>query len=54
MSKGWVDKNMDDIPCFRLGNRPMFNREDIDKWRLSKSSTLKDRCSKVTIKPAKK
>jgi len=54
MSKGWVDKNMDDIPCFRLGNRPMFNKEDIDKWRLSKSSTLKDRCGKVTIRPAKK
>lgn len=54
MSKSWVDHNIDDIPCFRLGSRPMFNKEDIDKWRLSKSNTLNDRCGKVTIKPVKK
>jgi len=50
MSKSWVDKNMDELPMFYLGSRPKFNKEDIDKWRLSQSSTLKDRCSRVTIK----
>ncbi|GEM_PF-3273724 len=54
MSTSWINQNIDDIPCFRLGSRLMFNKEDIDKWRLSKSSTLKDRCGKITIRPAKK
>lgn len=54
MSKGWVDQNMDDIPCFRLGNRPMFNKEDIDKWRLNKSSIFNERSkSNVKIRIAK-
>lgn len=54
ISKGWIDKNYNNIPHFRLGNRPMFNKEDIDQWRLSKSSTLKDRFGKATIRPVKK
>lgn len=43
MSKSYIDKNVDEIPHFRLGSRILFNKEDIDKWRIAKANKPKEK-----------
>ncbi|WP_352407857.1 helix-turn-helix domain-containing protein [Acetoanaerobium noterae] len=39
MSESWVrQEKMNGLPHFYLGNKLLFNKEDIDKWRLSKTA----------------
>ena len=38
MSEGYIRQEKMNIPHFYLGTRLLFNKEDIDKWRLSKSN----------------
>lgn len=39
MSESWVrQEKMSGLPHFYLGNKLLFNKEDIDKWRLSKTA----------------
>lgn len=39
VSESWVrQEKMNGLPHFYLGNKLLFNKEDIDKWRLSKTA----------------
>ena len=38
MSEGYIRQEKMNIPHFYLGTRLLFNKEDIDKWRLSKTA----------------
>ena len=39
MSESWVrQEKMNGLPHFYLGNKLLFNKEDIDQWRLSRTS----------------
>ena len=39
MSESWVrQEKMNGLPHFYLGNKLLFNKEDIDIWRLSKTA----------------
>ena len=39
MSESWVrQERMNGLPHFYLGSKLLFNKEDIDKWRLSKTA----------------
>lgn len=39
MSESWVrQEKMNGLPHFYLGNKLLFNKEDIDSWRLSRTS----------------
>ncbi len=38
MSEGYIRQEKMNIPHFYLGTRLLFNKEDIDKWRLNKSN----------------
>ena len=38
MSEGYIRQEKINIPHIYLGTRLLFNKEDIDKWRLSKSN----------------
>jgi len=51
-SYSWLSKNyeIENIPYFRLGGNPVFNKEDLDKWRLAKSEKPK---RKVIIRNTK-
>ena len=38
MSESWVrQEKMNGLPHFYLGNKLLFNKEDIDQWRLSRT-----------------
>lgn len=50
MSKSWVQKELKHIPHFHLGTRLLFNREDLDSWRLNKTDLI----SKVNISQVKR
>ena len=39
MSESWVrQQKMNGLPHLYLGNKLLYNKEDIDKWRLSKTA----------------
>ena len=39
MSESWVrQEKMNGLPHFYLGNKLLFNKEDIDQWRLSRTN----------------
>lgn len=40
MSESWVRQERMNLPHYYLGNKLLFNREDIDEWRLSKTSSM--------------
>lgn len=41
MSESWVrQEKMNGLPHFYLGNKLLFNKEDIDSWRLSRTSNM--------------
>ena len=41
MSESWVrQEKMNGLPHFYLGNKLLFNKEDIDQWRLSRTSNM--------------
>ena len=41
MSEPWVrQEKMNGLPHFYLGNKLLFNKEDIDQWRLSRTSNM--------------
>ncbi len=41
MSESWVrQERMNGLPHFYLGNKLLFNKEDIDQWRLSRTSSM--------------
>ena len=51
MSKTWIHEQIKEgnIPHFRLGNRVLFNKEDLDSWRLNKTA----KTSRTHISPVK-
>ena len=41
MFESWVrQEKMNGLPHFYLGNKLLFNKEDIDQWRLSRTSNM--------------
>lgn len=40
VSESFIRKEQNNIPHFNLGSRILFNREDIDDWRLAKTSRM--------------
>lgn len=38
MSTSWLKKQLKDVPHFHLGTRLLFNKEDLDSWRLNKTA----------------
>lgn len=40
MSESWVRQERMNLPHYYLGNKLLFNKEDIDQWRLSRTSNM--------------